>query len=292
MNAPIVTLTTDWGDSDHYAAMVKGRLCSSIPDVRIVDLSHSQDWNSIAVASKLIQYGCMSFPAGTVHIIDFCEDLQMIAKAKKPYRPVPLLAECKGQFFLCCNRKLLEVSLDAECDSLVSLPLSADTPSDTFVAWSLFCDVAAKLVNGVPPSELGVSAAPLMRREFLRAQFDGTIVSSRPDSIDHYGNVTLNLKYSDFVKYRAGRRFRMELEFQAGSLKADIDLEDAVLKGSVMKCPTVTEVMLHYSEVRQGGLALTVSGTGYMQLAINQGSVASLMGVNYATVCRFIFSDF
>ena len=42
MNAPIVTLTTDWGERDYFAAMVKGRLMSAIPDVRIVDLSHSQ----------------------------------------------------------------------------------------------------------------------------------------------------------------------------------------------------------------------------------------------------------
>lgn len=275
MNVPIVTLTTDWGDRDHYAAMVKGRLYSSIPDVRVVDLSHSQDWDSVAVASKIIQFGCLSFPAGTVHIIDFSEDLAMQSVIGKPYRPRPLLAVYKGHFFLCCNRKLLEVSFVEDCDTLVALPLPSDDMSDVFLAHSLFCDVTVKLLSGVSPTELGEPAAPLAKRGFLRAQFDGTVISARPNSIDHYGNVTLNLKYCDFMEYRAGRRFSIELEFQVGTVE---------------KFPSVTEVCRHYSNEYQGRLLLTVSSNGYLQLAINQGSVVQLLGVNFSTVCRFVFA--
>ena len=274
MKVPIVTLTTDWGDRDYFAARVKGRLYSLIPDVHVVDLSHSQDWSSTAVASKIIQFGCFSFPQGTVHIIDFCEDLTMRGTGSRTYRPEPLLAECKGHFFLCCNRRLLEVSLDAECDNIRALPLPQDGLSETFLAHSLFCDVAAKLLSGIQPSEIGEAAAPLVFKGFLRAQFDGNVISARPDSIDHYGNVTLNLKYDDFEAYRAGRSFKLELEFQVGSVE---------------KFPSVTTVCRHYSNEVQGKLLLTVSSTGHLQLAINQGSVVQLLGVSYTTVCRFVF---
>ena len=273
MNAPIVTLTTDWGDRDHYVAMVKGKLYGTIPGVRVVDLSHSQDWGSMAVASKIVQYGCMSFPAGTVHIIDFCDDL-MSRAAGRQYRPTPLLALCRGHFFLCCNRKLLEVSLEAECDTLVALPLPQGGCSDVFLAHSLFCDVAASLIGGVHPSELGDAASPLARRGFLQAQYDGSVVSARPGNIDHYGNVTLNLRYDDFEQYRAGRSFRMELEYQVGTVE---------------RFPSVTEVCRNYGNEIQGRLLLTVSSSGHLQLAINQGSVVQLMGVNYTTICRFVF---
>lgn len=274
MNVPIVTLTTDWGDRDHYAAMVKGRLCSLIPGVSIVDLSHSQNWDSLAVAARIIKFGCLSFPAGTVHVIDFCEDLSVKSVGKSTYTSAPLLAQCKGHYFLCENRKLLEVSLDAECDSLVVLPLPSAMPSDVFVTWGLFCDVAAMLVNGAKPSELGEPAIPLTHREFLRAQFDGTTISARPDIIDKYGNVTLNLRYVDFVEYRAGRRFRVELEFQVGSIE---------------QLTYVTDISRNYCCVKQGEILLTVSSTGHLQLAMNQGSLEQLMGINYSTVCRFVF---
>lgn len=278
MNVPIVTLTTDWGDRDHYVAMVKGRLYSSIPDVRVVDLSHSQDWDSVAVAAKIIQYGCLSFPAGTVHIIDFCEDLAKRNSAPKIYRPVPLLAEFNGHYFLCCNRRLLEASLNADCDSIVNLPMPeiGSSDADTFLAYSLFCDVAAMIVRGAKLSDIGEPAAPLVHRSFLRAQFDGNVISARPDVIDHYGNVTLNLKYSDFKEYCAGRKFRLELEFQVGAVE---------------QFQYVTMVARHYGHEIQGNLVLTVSSTGYLQLAMNRGSAAELIGINYSTVCRFVLGS-
>ena len=36
----IVTLTTDWGLSDYYVGIVKGRLYSLVNDVIVVDITH------------------------------------------------------------------------------------------------------------------------------------------------------------------------------------------------------------------------------------------------------------
>jgi S-adenosylmethionine hydrolase len=38
---PIITLTTDFGEKDHFAGAVKGSIYSELSDVRIVDVSHS-----------------------------------------------------------------------------------------------------------------------------------------------------------------------------------------------------------------------------------------------------------
>lgn len=278
MKESIVTLTTDWGDRDHYVAMVKGRLYSLIPGIRVVDLSHSQRWDSIASASKIVQYGCLSFPVGTVHIVDFGEDVFTNGYGKRSYRPVPMLAECKGHYILCSNRRFLEMTLDSGCDSLVTLPLPDDktSDSDTFWAHSLFCDVAALLCEGAKPSEIGVPAPPLTYRGFMRAQYDGSVISARPEIIDHYGNVTLNLKYSDFKKYCAGRKFRLELQFPVGTVE---------------KIPQISDVSSHYGQELQGRMVLAISSTGHLQLAITCSSFAELMDVNYSTVCRFVLVD-
>lgn len=37
----IITLTTDFGEKDHFDGAVKGAIYSELPDVRIVDVSHS-----------------------------------------------------------------------------------------------------------------------------------------------------------------------------------------------------------------------------------------------------------
>ena len=37
----IITLTTDFGEKDHFAGATKGAIYSELSDVRIVDISHS-----------------------------------------------------------------------------------------------------------------------------------------------------------------------------------------------------------------------------------------------------------
>ena len=36
----IITLTSDWNENDYYVASLKGKILSSCPEVRIVDINH------------------------------------------------------------------------------------------------------------------------------------------------------------------------------------------------------------------------------------------------------------
>ena len=40
MRKPILTLTTDFGSSDHYVGAMKGVILSICPQAQIVDISH------------------------------------------------------------------------------------------------------------------------------------------------------------------------------------------------------------------------------------------------------------
>ena len=54
MDAPIITLTTDWGEGDFFAGMVKGVLCKHIGGVRVVDITHKVRKYNIMEASFFI----------------------------------------------------------------------------------------------------------------------------------------------------------------------------------------------------------------------------------------------
>ena len=66
---PIITLTTDFGEKDHFAGAIKGAIYSELSDVRIVDISHSVSPFNIAEAAYIIQNAYSSFPKGTIHVI-------------------------------------------------------------------------------------------------------------------------------------------------------------------------------------------------------------------------------
>lgn len=274
MNAPIVTLTTDWGERDYFAAMVKGRLMSAIPDVRIVDLSHSQLWNDSAATIGIMRYGFASFPEGTVHIVDVgCDSQQADGRPAVGIAP-PLLLRYRGQYIICGNRRLLELSIDAPCEEVVELPLPDTMRFFTFLAYDLYCDVVCKLVAGSPMGKIGVPCEPLRRRMQLQAHSDGDNLEAMVVGIDSYGNASLNLMYDDFEAIRAGRRFRVKIEWRIGSSDRYED---------------ISGICRHYNDVRMGNILLTVSSSGRLQIAINRGSAAQLIGLGYASKCYFKF---
>lgn len=276
MESPIVTLTTDWGQRDYYVAMVKGRLCCLIDGVRVCDLSHVQDWNDPFTTASILRQGCLAFPEGTIHLIDICCDqLQMGQQRREEYQQ-SLVALWHGHYFVCSSRKLLELALDDEPAQVRLLPYPADGPGCTFLAYSQYCQVAALLCRGAALDTLGLPSTPLRRRATLQAQTDGNRLEALVAGIDAYGNANLNVTYADFEAFRAGRPFRVELEWSSGNRE---------------RCDAITGICRHYSDVPVGNLLLTVSATGCLQLAVNRDSTVKLVGLSRASRCRFIFMD-
>ena len=72
---PIITLTTDFGEKDHFAGAVKGAIYSELPDVKIVDISHSISPFHITEAAYIIQNAYRSFPKDTIHLIGIDSEL-------------------------------------------------------------------------------------------------------------------------------------------------------------------------------------------------------------------------
>ena len=75
MPQAIITLTTDFGEKDHFAGAVKGALYSELETIRIVDISHCISPFHISEAAYIIQNAYKSFPSGSIHIIGIDSEL-------------------------------------------------------------------------------------------------------------------------------------------------------------------------------------------------------------------------
>lgn len=277
MKAPIVTLTTDWGTHDFFAAEVKGRLYSSIPDVRIVDLSHDQRWDDVVTLMQMIRYGCLSFPEGTIHIVDVgCEPMKVEPSAQVDgsprFKPEPVAALYKGQYLVCSEQRPLSWALEELPDSIVSLTLPEKVDSYTFLAADLYCNVVRQLCDDVALTSLGNEIQGFRLIRPLVQPPDSRGVNAVVTHIDSYGNALTNVRYDDFEALRAGRRFTVSFDTRAGA-------------------EPIRSVSMHYNEVRMGNLLLTVSHTGYLQLAMNGASIAQYLGLRATSPCRILFYD-
>ena len=97
----IITLTTDFGEKDHFAGAVKGAIYSEHPEVRIVDISHSVSPFNIPEAAYIIQNAYANFPKGTIHIIGIDSELNQENKH--------IAIKLDEHYFICANNGILSM---------------------------------------------------------------------------------------------------------------------------------------------------------------------------------------
>ena len=258
MKTPIVTLTTDWGDSGFFAGMVKGVLYSLIDEVRVVDITHRLEAFNIMTATFVVRQACTGFPEGTIHIIDIA--------THQPF----LCVKAYGQYYLCCDNGLPAMVFGNDIEEAVLLKVK-DNGIYNFAAHTVFARAAAMLARGASLADLGERPEQLLQRSLPNyiTQDDGYRIYVR--YIDAYGNAYLGMTYREFEELRAGRPFTLSIREQE-----------------------VNELMTGYYQQHtvadpRRRLRLTVSATGLLELAVKESSLAQLVGlkVNDSVLLRF-----
>src|SRR5436309_657652 len=89
---PVVTLTTDFGLTDHFAGVIKGVILGILPDTRIVDITHECAAFDTTDAAFTIAQAYPYFPPGTVHVVVVDPG---VGSSRRP-----ILIEAAGQFFV------------------------------------------------------------------------------------------------------------------------------------------------------------------------------------------------
>ncbi len=279
MNSLIVTLTTDWCSRDYFAARVKGKLYSSLSGIRIVDLSHEQQQGEWGSLRDIIRLGCMSFPSGTIHIIDIgCETttrkLQVSADGSQHYIPKPVAISYKGQILICSEQRPLRWSIDSSPDVAVALALPSNVQSFGFLAADLFCDVVIGLAKGSSLMDYGnpieqFTPIPVSMINFNENGFDAKVMY-----VDNYGNAHLDITFEEFEQLRNNRHFKLDLYVRSGfNTRND----------------SISSISRHYNDVMMGCLLLMVSYSGHLMIALNGGSAAQLFSLQQNTPCHFSF---
>src|SRR5215211_6263045 len=96
---PVVTLSTDIGQSDYVVGAIKGQLLQAVPSVSIIDITHQLVANNYLHAAYVCTNAFIFYPAGTFHfvIINLFE--------KDPTHL--LLTRYKEQFIVCPDNGIL-----------------------------------------------------------------------------------------------------------------------------------------------------------------------------------------
>jgi S-adenosylmethionine hydrolase len=261
MTRPIITLTTDFGLSDHFAGVMKGVILGIEPSAQVIDISHGVQPYEIADGAFTIAQAYRYFPKKTVHVVVVDPG---VGSARRP-----LLAEMAGQFFVAPDNGVLSMIFAREQpkvrhianESYFLHPLSR-----TFHGRDVFSPVAAHLASGVTPAKFGKRI-----EDYLRASFDkpthtgkhtwtGTILKA-----DHFGNLATNFHIDQFPAIRT----------HAFSLNAGLQ--------------AITRLALTFSECAPDELVAIVGSSGYLEVAASQGSAAKELGCGAGSPVELTF---
>lgn len=266
---PIITLTTDFGEKDHFAGAVKGAIYSELENVRIVDISHSVSPFHIAEAAYIIQNAYRSFPKGTIHIIGIDSELNPENKH------IALLLD--GHYFVCANNGIISMlTSEIRPEKVVEINIH-DRIESNFPVLDVFVKVACHIARGGTLEVIGKSITEIKQLTGIQPVMnpEGTQIVGNVIYIDNYGNVICNISKELFQKVGKGRDFKI-----------------------TARTANFSKVHTHYSEAinfeltsdkrEEDGKKLALwNASGYLELAIYKsnpstvGSASTLFGLAY-----------
>ena len=250
MRRPVITLTTDFGLSDHFVGTMKGVILGICPEAQIVDISHEIGAYAITEGAFLLAQAYRYFPRGTVHVVVVDPG---VGTARRP-----ILAEAAGQYFVAPDNGVLSMIYLREKHKvrwLRSEKYFLKPVSRTFHGRDIFAPVGAHLARGLAPAKFGKLITDYMRLNFekpvrtARRGWTGTILK-----IDRFGNLITNFPAADFPDLET-RPFELSVGLQ-----------------------TVTRFARNYAECRPGELFLIVGSSGYLEVSASQASAAKMLG--------------
>ena len=241
----IITLTSDFGESDSYVAMMKGVILSINPNAKIIDVTHQIPARSIKEGSMIIKEFYTYFPSGTVHV--GVVDPGVGGKR----RPIAVLVE--GYFFVGPDNGLfstiIETHRHTDVIHLKETKYWMNSISPTFHGRDIFAPVAAHLSLGVDPFRMGEKidnttplAYPLPHKN--NSDLVGEIIR-----VDHFGNLITNITREHLSPFLSSKGLIIKI----GSL---------ILK----------KISTTYNDVPEGQPLALIGSSNTLEIAVNMGN--------------------
>lgn len=247
---PIITLTTDLGDKDIYQAALKGSMLSLLPNVSIIDITHSVAAFNVQQAAFILKNSYHYFPANTVHLIG----IDTVYNAHTRY----LAVRYKEHYFVGADNGIFSLMFNAEPDEIVELNIMQDLKFLHFPLADIFVKAACHLAQGGKLTEIGIPVTSIEKKMNLQPAVERNLIKGVVIYIDSFQNVITNITKDFFNKVQHGRRFVLYFK----------------------RNETITQLSWHYNEVPEGEKLCLFGISDHLEIAINKGNASGLLGLN------------
>ena len=190
MAKPIITILTDFGQTDAYVAQMKGVILSICPDVELVDICHEVPMNHVGKAIQLLRDTYYLFPKGTIHLVVIDPEVGMESRK-------PIVVKGSNHLFVGPDNGLFGFLYDLkklqEVREITNEKLTLPQPSKTFHGRDIFAPTAAHLAAGFAFGDVGPHLSKLKKLKEPKVLHTGQSVQGQVTHIDHFGNLVTNM---------------------------------------------------------------------------------------------------
>ncbi len=189
---PVITLTSDFGITDHRVAAIKGKILAMKPDAKICDISHEITAYNLQQTAYIVRNAYQYFPKGSIHLISVDS---FYHKDRKN-----ILYKADGHYFIAADNGLLSLILhDIKPDAVYEI--TYNTRFDdivNFTSTDVFVPAAVHLQNGGLPEIIGRKFKSPKQLSFPKAGSTDNLIFGEVLYIDNFGNIISNIGKSLF----------------------------------------------------------------------------------------------
>jgi len=249
----IITLTTDYGTSDHLVGAMKGVILKINPEAHIVDICHNVLPFDVLDGALTIGQAYRFYPTRTVHIVVVDPG---VGTARRP-----ILVTGEQHYFVAPDNGVLSVVYQKE-ERLAVRHVSAahyfqNPVSNTFHGRDIFAPVAAWLTKNWQTPSFGEEITDYVRFTLPKPRIANNIVKGVVLRVDTFGNLVTNLTPEDVPQLLAGSK----------SFKISVGGKE------------VNKFLQAYGQGEQGEVFALLGSSGFLEISMNRGNAARTLGV-------------
>jgi hypothetical protein len=243
---------TDYGTDSIYVGIIKGAIYSKFSDAHVDDMTNAVPPYDITAGAYLLAEAAGEYPKGTVFVTIVDPGVGTPRK--------PIVMETKnGYCFVGPDNGLL--TLVAERFGIKQIReltnkdyWRAGTTSTVFHGRDIFGPVGASLASGRPVDGAGTALDDIVKIELVRSKVENGAVTGTVMRTDPYGNIVSTITSADLAAL-------------------DIELGDN-LDITIGKSTWTAPYKRTYAEVPEGSRLVVVQSSGFVECAIDKGSLA------------------
>jgi len=222
-------------------------------EARIVDITHQITPFNYNQAAYMFGAALKNFPPDTIHL------LLVNLFEKKPEHL--LLIQYSNQYILCADNGIYSMLFANPLENIVRIPLPTEELKTTIYLVKIMAQLVQKLSNGATLNEIGRPSPLILEKKPLLPLHGHNWIQGQVIFIDNFENLVINITSDQFEEQRRGRSYKIEI-------KRDI---------------YIAQISESYADVSEGELLALFNSAGYLEIAINKGNAAGLLGFEQFT---------